>query len=95
MVVQPKQTHTLRRKRSRGDQHVKRIKKLLHETGPLTIGEIEEHLAMRYKWAPTTNQLGNYLSKRPDFRLIAVKRKRSIIGGNYDTNVYGLTDLEE
>jgi hypothetical protein len=94
MDTMPEQTHRLRRKRSRGDQHVKRIKKLLREMGPLSIGEIEEHLSMRYKWAPTTNQLGNYLSKRPDFRLIEVVRKRSIIGGNYDTNVYGLTDHE-
>lgn len=95
MVAKPEKTHALRRRRSRGDQHVKRIKKLLRETGPLSIGEIEEHLSMRYKWAPTTNQLGNYLSKRPDFRLVAVERKRSVIGGNYDTNVYGLTDCEE
>ena len=95
MVAKPEKTHTLRRRRSRGDQHVKRIKKLLRETGPLSIGEIKEHLSMRYKWAPTTNQLGNYWSKRPDFGLVAVVTKRSVIGGYHDINVCGLTDLEE
>ena len=95
MVVKPMKTHTLRRKRSRGDLHVKRIRKLLLERGPLSIGEIYDKLSMKYKWAPTTNQLGNYLSKRPDFKLIRVDSKESVIGGKYGTNVYGLTDHEE
>ena len=85
----------LRRKRSRGDLHVQRVIKLLTEKGPLSIGEIRDNLSQTYKWSPTTNQLGNYLSKRSVFKLIRVDRKQSVIGGKYNTNVYGLTDLEE
>ena len=68
-------------------------KRVLNEKGNMTTDEILT--AIKEKWpkrTPSVNSLSNILAKNPDFIVVGVVMKKSMLSGSYEANVWGLAD---
>ena len=71
------------------------ITKILEEEGPLATHQILEKCNSRLRHGTTSNQLGNVLSKRPEFKKVGTTMRGGFLTGAYEVCVWTTAHAED
>lgn len=85
-------THALRI-RGKNQRIISFMMKMIREHGPMTVRDMVYRCSLRRN-APTTNQVSNWLAKRPEFTFVGYTRLKGF-DGSYESKLWGLTNTEE
>ena len=72
-----------------------KITKFLEKQKQASFHEIMRHLNDRMRHGTTSNQLGNVLSKYPEYERCGTTSIASVLSGNYNISVWKLAGKED